>query len=266
MKVTKKKITELDKVMEEFTPEEKKIIRTQFFPPSATDMDMVYCMQVAKQLGLNPILKEIYFVERKQQINGKWITKIEPMLGRNSYLTIAHRSGKFDGMESGYKIAPVPKFINGTWQSVEELVGWARVYNKDMSHPICVEVPYSEYVQRKKDGSITSFWVKFPTTMIVKVAESQALRKAFNIRGALDFYEAVDEIDVETAEEVIENDTKNEDVGALLSKNNAQNIKASDVMKETEKATDDKVEQVKQESVQETEQDEEIIDIDQEPF
>jgi len=45
------------------------------------------------------------------------------------------------------------------------------------------EVRYSEYVQTKKDGEPTKFWASKPNTMIKKVAESQALRTAFNISG-----------------------------------------------------------------------------------
>ena len=58
--------------------DEKKIIKAQFFPPNATDIDMIYCMKVAETFNLNPILKQIFFVERSANINGQWITKIEP--------------------------------------------------------------------------------------------------------------------------------------------------------------------------------------------
>ena len=71
--------------------DEKKIIKVQFFPPNATDMDMIYCMKVAETFNLNPILKQIFFVERSANIDGRWITKIEPLAGRDSFLTLAHR-------------------------------------------------------------------------------------------------------------------------------------------------------------------------------
>jgi hypothetical protein len=38
---------------------------------------------------------------------------------------------------------------------------------------------FSSYAARKKDGSLTPFWVKMPDLMIAKVAECLALRKAF---------------------------------------------------------------------------------------
>nr|DAI27525.1 MAG TPA: RecT protein [Caudoviricetes sp.] len=163
--------------------DEKKIIKAQFFPPNATDMDMIYCMKVAETFNLNPILKQIFFVERSANIDGRWITKIEPLAGRDSFLTLAHRSGKFAGIDSDCAIKQTAVLQDGEWITKNELVATARVYRTDNDRPFCAEVEYSEYVQRTKDGSITKFWRDKPKTMLKKVAESQALRKAFDISG-----------------------------------------------------------------------------------
>ena len=163
--------------------DEKKIIKAQFFPPNATDMDMIYCMKVAETFNLNPILKQIFFVERSANIDGKWITKTEPLAGRDSFLTLAHRSGKFAGIDSDCTIKQTAVLQDGEWVTKNELVATARVYRTDNERPFCAEVEYGEYVQRTKDGSITKFWRDKPKTMLKKVAESQALRKAFDISG-----------------------------------------------------------------------------------
>ncbi len=163
--------------------DEKKIIKAQFFPPNATDMDMIYCMKVAETFNLNPILKQIFFVERSANIDGRWITKIEPLAGRDSFLTLAHRSGKFAGIDSDCAIKQTAVLQDGEWVTKNELVATARVYRTDNDRPFCAEVEYGEYVQRTKDGSITKFWRDKPKTMLKKVAESQALRKAFDISG-----------------------------------------------------------------------------------
>ena len=168
------------------TREEKIIIRKNFFPQSATGLDMQYCMSVAKSFNLNPILKQIYFIERKAQENGQWITKIEPLAGRDSFLTLAHRTGRFDGLESHTEIKEVPKFKNGIWENVNELVAIATVWVKGTTREFKVEVSYSEYVQRKRSGEVTKFWLEKPHTMLKKVAESQVLRKAFDITGLYD--------------------------------------------------------------------------------
>jgi len=183
----------------DFTDEQKKVIRNQFFPPAATDSDMIYCMEVARSVGLNPILKEIYFVERKQNVNGRWVTRVEPMPGRNAWYKVAHLSGKFGGIESETHIENVPFFENGRWVEKPDLVATATVYRTDTDKPFTVKVAYHEYVQRTSKGEITSFWKNKPETMLKKVAEVQALRKAFSITGLYDEAEVGEEIVVEPA-------------------------------------------------------------------
>ena len=163
--------------------EEKKIIRNQFFPQNASDIEMQYCMRVAESFNLNPILKQIFFIERKSNVGGQWITKIEPLAGRDSFLTLAHRSGKFAGIETTTDIKDVAKLTNGKWEKQSDLVAKCCVYRADMERPVIVEVSYSEYVQKTNQGEVTKFWKEKPETMLKKVAESQALRKAFDITG-----------------------------------------------------------------------------------
>ena len=168
-----------------FTDEQKKIIKSQFFPQTATNDEMVYCMNIAKVMGLNPITKEIFFVPRRSQVNGQWIEKVEPMLGRDSYIKVAHSTGKFAGMETTSSIERVPNLTpDGGWEESSDLVATCKVWRTDTSIPFTVSVRYSEYVQKTKQGEPTKFWKEKPDTMLKKVAESQALRKAFSINGA----------------------------------------------------------------------------------
>ena len=174
-----KEIVELDWLSDE----NKKIIKNQFFPQSATVADMQYCIGVAKAFNLNPILKQIYFVPRRSNVNGQWIEKVEPLAGRDSFLTLAHRTGKFAGIESKVEIKETPIMIDGKWTRQNDLVATATVYRKDTERPFIVSVNYREYVQTNKDGKPTQFWASKPETMLKKVAESQVLRKAFDITG-----------------------------------------------------------------------------------
>ena len=183
-------VTTQNAPQEWLSDENKRIIRKQFFPPNATDSDMQYCIAVAKSFNLNPILKQIFFVERKAKINGEWHSKIEPLAGRDSFLTLAHRSGKFAGIKSDCFLKNKPVFINGEWQNKKELVAIAQVYKKGHETPFEAEVRYDEYVQRTSDGRINKFWAEKPETMLKKVAESQALRKAFDISGLYSIDEA----------------------------------------------------------------------------
>lgn len=169
------------------TSKELEVVKRQFFPAQASELEIEYCLGVAKQLGLNPLTKEIYFVPRRTQVNGQWIEKVEPLCGRDGFLAIAHRSGFFNGMNTTYQLKEVPVLRNNEWVGVNQLVGICEVYRTDMLHPFRVEVSYDEYVAygTDKNGNkyITKFWAEKPKTMLMKVAESQALRKAFNISG-----------------------------------------------------------------------------------
>lgn len=203
--------------------DEKKIIKAQFFPPNATDMDMIYCMKVAETFNLNPILKQIYFVERVTNINGQRISKIEPLAGRDSFLTLAHRSGKFAGIESECAIKQKAVLQDGEWMNKNELVATARVYRTDNERPFCAEVSYGEYVQRTGKGEITKFWREKPETMLKKVAESQALRKAFDISGLYSVDEVGENEDKDDKRPQKLQTPKTQNLNELLSSSEKQN-------------------------------------------
>lgn len=110
-------------------------------------------------LGLNPLLNEIAVILYGGQMS------IQVM--RDGFLTIAHRSGKFAGLESGVEVGEDGKTKHG----------WAKVYHKDFKVPVYQEAEFEEYNTNK------NLWITKPKTMIKKVAESMALRKAFNVSG-----------------------------------------------------------------------------------
>ncbi len=178
------------------TKEEKSVIDRQFFPHGASIDDKRFCMQVAEQLNLNPLLKQIYFVPRKTNIgtlqNPQWVEKVEPIAGRDSYLTLAHRTGQFAGIESHVKVESCPTLKDGKWLNEDDLVAYATVYRIGFDKPFVASVRYSEYVQKTSKGEVTKFWKEKPETMLKKVAESQVLRKAFNITGLYDESELSD--------------------------------------------------------------------------
>jgi len=162
---------------------ELEVIQKQFFPQGASKEDIGYCLSVAKQLDLNPLMKEIMFVPRKQQINGRWVEKYEPLVGRDGFLSIAHKTGQLAGIETESTLKEIPVLTNKGWEYKKELVARCTVYRKDTDKPFVVEVSFNEYAQRTKEGYLTAFWRDKPETMLKKVAESQCLRKAFNISG-----------------------------------------------------------------------------------
>ena len=162
---------------------ELQVIKKQFFPHGADNEEISYCISVAKQLDLNPLMKEVMFVPRRQKINGKWVEKYEPLVGRDGFLSIAHKTGQFAGIKTESFLKEIPILSKNGWEYKKELVARCTVYRKDTNQPFIVEVSFNEYAQRTKEGYLTAFWRDKPDTMLKKVAESQCLRKAFNING-----------------------------------------------------------------------------------
>ena len=137
--------------------EKLQLIR-DMFAKGANDNEFGVMIELARKYQLDPFARQIWLVKYGDN-------PAQIFCGRDGYLAIAHRSGQFDGIQSRSRVED------------GELIGWCRVHRKDMSHPIEVEVYASEYSTGK------NLWRDKPRTMIQKVAEAHALRRAFSISG-----------------------------------------------------------------------------------
>ena len=145
---------------------------------SVTDQEIVMFMMMCKGNHLNPWNKEAYCIKYGTQ-------PATMVVGKEAYMKRANAHPQYDGMDDGIVVI-VPEtgemiYRKGTITiEGEQLIGgWAEVYRKDRSRSTRVEVPFSEYAGRKKDGSLNGQWSSKPATMIRKVAQVQALREAF---------------------------------------------------------------------------------------
>lgn len=140
-----------------------------------SDDEFAMFIYLANKYDLDPFLKEICVVKRKVFNNYKkdWDEVISIMTTRDGFLTIAHKSGQFGGMES-----------DAIYTDKGELDGaYCKVWNKSFTNPVTVKIKFKEYCVYTKEGKAQALWGSKPETMAKKVAESQALRKAFNIKG-----------------------------------------------------------------------------------
>lgn len=143
---------------------------------NVTDDEFKLLMYMANQYQLDVLTKQIWLV--------KFGEKAQIYAGRNGFLAIAHRSPHFDGMSHKTKIIPAPiriSYRDGNQTKIMErefmYEATCLVHRKDMRHPFQVTVTEDEYSTGR------DLWFKKPKTMLVKVAESQALRRAFDISG-----------------------------------------------------------------------------------
>lgn len=156
-----------------FSEAQKNIIKKTV----AKDLNMdefVVFMYRARAYWLDPLKGEISTQVRSKNDPEK--RQMIVIVQRDGYLTIAHRSGMFGGMQSGTRKELDPE--TKKWITK----GWAKVWNKAYPEtPVEIEVDFEEYCPTNLEYA--PLWKTKPKTMIQKVAESQALRRAFNISG-----------------------------------------------------------------------------------
>lgn len=151
------KAPEVQKVS--WSPEQLSLIKAKV-APNCTNTEFELLMYMAQRYNLDPLLRQIWAVKFGD-------SPAQIYAGRDGFLEIAHRSGHFNGMKS--------------WCEYDEnqkpLKGKCIVWRNDMEHPFETEVLFKEYSTGK------NLWVSKPSVMIVKVAESMCLRKAFSVSG-----------------------------------------------------------------------------------
>lgn len=150
----------------------------------ATEDEFVMFMHLCKSYGLDPFLKEIWCYKRvKKGQNPKTVQPII-MTSRDGYLKIADRNPNYDGIVSDVvrKGDKYSRTIDGVDHSYGaergDIIGaYALVYRNDRKYPAYVFAPFKEYC------GFTQVWNKYPSAMILKVAESMALKRSFSISG-----------------------------------------------------------------------------------
>lgn len=146
---------------EEWTPEEIQLIKDTVAKGAMPDEFSLF-LYTAKARGLNPLLKQIYLIKRKQKRGDRWVDVGTIQTGIDGFRLIANRTRKLKGVERGIK-----REDNG------KLYAWARVWRKDWEHPAYEEVSLDEYKGE------TPLWHRMPEQMLKKCAEVAALRMAF---------------------------------------------------------------------------------------
>lgn len=117
-----------------------------------------------KSTGLNPFKKEVWAIKASG--------RLQLMTGINGYFTIANRHPEFDGYEEGF-VGKDGQELPDTYQGSDYIGAWCRVHRKDRKIPAKGVAFKNEY--EKTYGN----WKTMPKSMLLKCAESIALRKAF---------------------------------------------------------------------------------------
>lgn len=111
-------------------------------------------IDVCAAYGLNPIKKEVYGI--------KYGDKFNLIIGYESYIKRAERSGRLDGWNVE---------VIGSGADMKAVL---TIYRKDFKQPFKHEVYLEEYTTNR------DLWLKKPRTMIKKVAIAQGFRLCFS--------------------------------------------------------------------------------------
>jgi len=128
-----------------------------------TEPEKLQFIEIAQAFKLNHFKREIHVAVYGE---GEY-RRLSIITGYEVYLKRAERTGKLDGWKA---------WVEGEGDAMKALV---EIHRKDWSESFVHEVYWREAVQKKKDGSLTSFWTKQPKFQLKKVAISQSFRLCF---------------------------------------------------------------------------------------
>ncbi len=140
-----------------FTHKHLELIKNQI-APTATPEEYDLFIMMARRTRLDPLLKQLYFIKYGTQVS--YVTSID------SYRIIAHRTGTFVGVDEPIFTYDSKGLLTHCMVTVYKLINNER-------YAFSAKVKFSEYNTGKNQ------WQSKPETMIAKVAEAHALRKAF---------------------------------------------------------------------------------------
>lgn len=160
----------------QWSPDEVTTIRDTV-AKGATDNELKMFLHLSETYGLDPFAKEIWFIKA----GGQPVI----MTSRDGYLKIANNDKGYEGMVSDvvYEGDSFQKTVDGVSHTYGVgkrggiLGAYALVYKQGTRFPAYVFAPFRDY---NKGNNV---WRQYPHAMILKVAESMALKRAFSLSG-----------------------------------------------------------------------------------
>jgi phage recombination protein Bet len=143
--------------------QELKLIKAQVVPKDTTDEELLLFFKICQHAGLDPFTKQIYAIRRSGKLS------IETSI--NGYRLIAHTSEAFAGVDEAEYDTETEKHPNWARVTVYRMVQGQR-------QPFTAKVRWDEFGAT----AVGPNWKSMPYHMLSKVAESHALRKAFQER------------------------------------------------------------------------------------
>lgn len=225
------KKTEMETKKESLWSEERIKLIKNTLAKDATPEEFRLFIELAKVYNLDPFKKQIFLIKNKNRPNDPATI----MVSHAGMMHIAHESGKFGGMET-YVITRDNK--TALICNNDDVAGAVcYVYRTDWQKPLMHAVSFEEYYRKMPPG-YKNIWDEKPITMIKKVAEAGALRRAFDTGGLY----AAEEMDTEYVpinnEEEYQEEEQPKQVKKEVLRNNATLLAVIKRIEEAEKRFD----------------------------
>lgn len=176
MTVTAIQTTQPAQLAPMFTAEQERMILSNFLGGASKD-EATVLLEIVKRRRLDPFSRQVYFVKRWDSQKREEVWAIQTSI--DGLRSIADRTGNYEG-----QTAPQWCGADGVWHDVwldkkPPMAARVGVYKTHFREPAYGIARYDAYVQTKKDGTPTQFWLKMSDLMLAKCAEALAIRKAF---------------------------------------------------------------------------------------
>jgi len=133
-------------------------------PPNSNDADFVSCCLVAREHGLNPLTKEIYFMKTRGGA-------IQPIVSVDGWIKKCNEHPQFDGIE-----------LEDDRDASGNLIGmWCTIHRKDRKHPTRIREDFKECAA--VGGPV---WKSNPSRMMRNRVICQCARLAFGFAGIME--------------------------------------------------------------------------------
>jgi len=155
----------------------------------ASDTELKLFLYTCQHTGLNPLLRQIYSIRRRQwngdKLNpttgkkGDYDYTMTTQLGIDGLRLIAQRTGEYQGQRGAHWCGADGKWKDVWLAKTPPSAARVGIMRRGFTEPVWGVARYDEYVQTKAGGVPTLMWKDKSSIMLAKCAEAQGLRKAF---------------------------------------------------------------------------------------